>query len=133
MSNYTFTTGARVRDTGKNITGTVADDPAMVLAWPGMIPVHWDNGDRSVASPSILAPAAGLDAFTDTELEAELQSRRDATHKAALEAAMEHLRNHPELTTPEVTVADIASIAEAANISTLAMFEAWGVNTGTAK
>lgn len=102
MSNPTFTPGQRVSDTGKNITGTVADDPKMRREYPGMVPVHWDNGDRSVASPSILAPApwgdietwdqvranedpapAGLEAFTDAEIQAELDRRKDEAYEAA--------------------------------------------------
>lgn len=54
----TFIPGERVSDRGNGRLGTVADDPAMTAEYPGMVPVHWDNGYRTVAAPSILEPVA---------------------------------------------------------------------------
>jgi hypothetical protein len=71
-----FSPGDRVSDTGNGHLGTVADDPAMIAEYPGMIPIHWDNGYRTVANPSILAPvAAGIEHFSDEDLRAELAHR----------------------------------------------------------
>lgn len=58
MSYLSFIPGDRVSDSGNGRLGTVADDPAMATEYPGMIPVHWDNGYRTVAAPSILELAA---------------------------------------------------------------------------
>ena len=71
-----FLPGDRVSDRGNGRLGAVADDPAMTAEYPGMVPVHWDNGYRTVAAPSILAPvAAGIEGLPASEIAAELERR----------------------------------------------------------
>lgn len=71
-----FTPGDRVSDHGNGRLGVVADDAALSAKYPGYFPVQWDNGTRTVAAPSILAPVApGIESVPTAELETEAIKR----------------------------------------------------------
>lgn len=78
-----FNPGDRVSDRGNGRLGTVADDPTMIAEYPGLFPVLWDGGTRSVAHPSILEPVAdGIENVSDADLHAELAHRGIGTPPA---------------------------------------------------
>lgn len=54
----TLTPGTRIRDWQTGRTGTVVED-AKTAEYHGFIPIHWDNGDRTLAHPSVLKATGG--------------------------------------------------------------------------
>ncbi|MDQ0094414.1 hypothetical protein [Paeniglutamicibacter psychrophenolicus] len=134
MSNHTFTPGDTVIHAATDERGTLISTNGVSAV------VEWDTtGGKNPAGilpvtdlEPFTAPAA-IEAFTDTELEAELQRRRDASYEAARVTAVEYLRETPELATQATTVTQLCRAAIDTGLSPAAMVEAWGIVTRATK
>lgn len=79
-------------------------------------------------SKHIPTPApAGIEAFTDAQLKAELQRRWDEEHARDLEAALVIMRSRPDLITDGASVVDVCGSGEESGLPWAVMVEAWTI------
>ena len=132
MSQHTLTPGERVVHDATGERGTLISTNGISAV------VEWDStGGKNPADILPVADleqpdsaTAGLEAFTDDEILAELQRRKDDARKAEYAAAAEHVRRNPETLHRNTRISELHRQANAAGLCVLALTEIWFATYG---